>query len=485
MRYRAKIAILLALLAIFTGAVVSGIYYFQCRKILFRQIQSQVLSIAATGSLQISGTLLNKIHLKEDESTPAYLTLQAVLRGVRDANRRADAQVRFVYAFRPVPGEDGKWSYIVDAEEDTKNKSHVGDPVEVENKAGQAFTMDRAYAEEAFSRDEFGVWLSANSPILDSQGKAVALLGVDIAAADVMQRLQHLLWRGFGAMGVGVGAALVFAAAIAHWANGPLKRIRVALQRISDGNWSTQVEFENLDEFGAVADAVNKMAVALRDREMLKSALARYVSQNIADSVLTDRGLPSLRGERRQITVLIADIRNFTAMTERLSPEDLMRSLNVFFERMIEAIFAHRGTLDKFLGDGLLAVFGAPLHDAEHQKMAVFAAEAMLKASRRLRAEMRIRYKVDWRIGIGLHTGWAVVGNIGSQQRMEYTAIGDAVNAASRIEGLNKQYHTEILISGAVVEAVGDAFAFREVDSVQLRGTSQPIKLYTFDTTAP
>jgi adenylate cyclase len=484
MRYRTKITILLALLAIFTGAAVSGLYYFQCRNILFRQIQSQVLSIAATGAFQIDGELLNRIQRPEDESTPAYETIQKVLRRIRDTNRRKDAQVRFVYTMRPTPGGTNEWSYIVDAEENTKDKSHVGDKVEFENVSGEFLKMDQPYAEESFSHDEFGVWLSANAPVFDSQGKAVALLGVDMAAAEVIGRLQNLFWKGLGATGVGLAAALVFAAAIARWANGPLKRIRIALQRISAGSWDTRVDFENLDEFGAVAEAVNKMAVALRDREMLKSALARYVSQDVADRVLTDSALPTLRGERRQITVLIADIRNFTAMTERLPPEDLMRSLNVFFERMVEAIFAHRGTLDKFLGDGLLAVFGAPIDDDEHQKMAVFAAEAMLKSSRRLRAEMRVRYKVDWRIGIGLHTGWAIVGNIGSEQRMEYTAIGDAVNATSRIEALNKQYHTEILASEAVVEAVGDAFKFREVDSVQLRGLSKPMKLYTFDTSA-
>src|SRR5690349_10165012 len=140
MRYRTKITILLALLAIFTGAAVSGLYYFQCRSILFRQIQSQVLSIAATGANQITGDLLKQIQRREDETSPAYETIQKTLRGIRDANRRKDAKVRFVYTIRPTPGATNEWSYIVDAEENTKDKSHVGDKVEI---SGELFKLDQ------------------------------------------------------------------------------------------------------------------------------------------------------------------------------------------------------------------------------------------------------------------------------------------------------------------------------------------------------
>jgi adenylate cyclase len=492
MRYRTKIALLLALLTMFTGALVVGLYSFQCRTLLLEQIRSQVLSIAATGALQINPELLNEVRSVENEGDASYAAVRDSLRRIRDANRREDANVRFVSVLRPLaPGSD-KWVYVVDAGEDENGRAHVGDPVEFdfelgaefENSERQELTLERPSAARAFRRDAFGVWLSANSPILDSRGEPVGLLSVSIAAEDVLVRLRNLYWRGFLATAVGIAVSMVFAVAIAGWANGQLKRIRIALQHISGGDWSARVEFTSSDEFGAVAETVNKMAAALRDREMLKVALARYTSQNVADRVLADQELPSLRGERRQITVLIADVRNFTAMSERLPPEDLVRGLNSYFEKMLEAIYAHRGTLDKFLGDGLLAVFGAPLDDAEHQKMAIFAAEAMLKAARRLRAEIRVRHKVDWRIGIGVHTGWAVVGNVGSEMRMEYTAIGDTVNAASRIEGLNKEYHTEFLASEAVVDAVGDCFKFREVDAVQLRGTSNSMKLYTFDTSS-
>jgi adenylate cyclase len=152
---------------------------------------------------------------------------------------------------------------------------------------------------------------------------------------------------------------------------------------------------------------------------------------------------------------------------------------------MIDIIFAHRGTLDKFLGDGLLAIFGAPLDDPEHHTMAARTGIAMVQAMDALSAELKESLGVELRMGVAIHSGHAIVGNIGSEQRMEFTAIGDAVNVAARIEALNKEYHTDLLASRAVVDAVGHGCgAFREVAEVRLRGVQHPIQLYTIETRA-
>jgi adenylate cyclase len=146
---------------------------------------------------------------------------------------------------------------------------------------------------------------------------------------------------------------------------------------------------------------------------------------------------------------------------------------------MIDAIFRHRGTLDKFLGDGCLAIFGAPLDDPEHDRMAMLAAQAMLAAAHQLSDELEKKHGVPLRIGIGLHTGDAIVGNIGSEQRMEYTAIGDTVNVTSRLEALNKEFETELLASEAVVQGAGPEFSFREVAIVTPRGAASALKVFT------
>ncbi len=482
MRYRTKLALAMALLAIFTGGLMLALYYQQARAILFQRIQSQVLSIAATAATQIDGDLLEQIRTGEDESSAGYATIQRALRAMRDANRRGDVQVRFVYTMRRVAEHPPRWVYVVDSQKEGASKSHVGDPVDFVSETGQELSLERPYAEESFSHDAFGTWLSANAPIRNAQGKTVAVLGVDIAADQVLARLRGLLRMGYAAMGGAVAAALLLAVVIAHLANAPLERIRAGVERIGQGDWDTRVTVKSRDEFGAVATAVNEMAVALRDREMLKGALTRYVSRDVAEGVLTNRELPALRGERREITVLIADIRNFTALTETVSPEELVRFLNVFLGRMIEIIFAHRGTLDKFMGDGLLAIFGAPLDDPDHHTMAVRAGVAMLKEIDALRAELKGQTGAEVRIGVAIHSGHAIVGNIGSEQRMEYTAIGDVVNVTSRIEALNKEHGTDLLVSRAVVEAVGEACGpFREITEAHLRGVQQPIRLYTID----
>jgi adenylate cyclase len=474
MRVRTQLAIALCALAGFTAALLIAIYYFGAREILFRQIRSEVLSIAATGASRIDAASHERLQKSGDESLPEYAAVQRTLREIRDANRRDDVHVRFVYTMRPTA--DGRWVYVADAETDGADHSAIGTPVEFN---GEPLHLDQPYAEKEFSKDEFGTWLSANAPIRDTSGRPVALLGVDIAASEVVSELSRLLWAGVAATAIAIVAGIGAGWLIARWFTAPLEQIGTAVRRIGEGQLETRLELHRDDEFGALASAVNDMGVALRERDLLKATVVRYMSHDLAEQILANRELPTLKGARKQVTVLIVDIRNFTAMSAALAPEEIVAFLNQFFTRMIEAIFSHRGTLDKFLGDGCLAIFGAPLDDPEHDRMAVLAAQDMLTAAHELSAELEEKHGVPLRIGIGLHTGEAVVGNIGSEQRMEYTAIGDTVNIASRLEALTKSYHTELLVSEAVVRGAGPEFAFREIAEVTPRGAISALKIFT------
>jgi adenylate cyclase len=186
-----------------------------------------------------------------------------------------------------------------------------------------------------------------------------------------------------------------------------------------------------------------------------------------------------LGGEKRNLTVLFSDIRGFTSMSEALAPEDLVKLLNEYFTEMTEKVFIHKGSLDKYIGDAIMAVFGAPVANAEHPRLACRAAIDMIRALDVLRAQWRSDGLPDIDIGIGINTGPMIVGNMGSVSRFNYTVVGDAVNLASRIESLNKDYGTNILISEHTYELVRDEFPnAREIDRVRVRGRAQYVRLY-------
>ena len=186
----------------------------------------------------------------------------------------------------------------------------------------------------------------------------------------------------------------------------------------------------------------------------------------------------TLRGEKRHVAVLFSDIFNFTTRSESMAPERLVSHLNRYLSRMVEAIQANHGMIDKFMGDGIMAIFGAPLVDDEPEVSAVRAALAMIEALEQLNPELEREGIEPIRIGVGIHCGKAIVGNIGSSQRLEYTAIGDVVNTASRIEGLTRKLDGAILISSQVFEAIRHSIPAEFVAEVPVKGKSVLIRVY-------
>ena len=211
-------------------------------------------------------------------------------------------------------------------------------------------------------------------------------------------------------------------------------------------------------------------------RVRLRRTFAHYLGAEVLEELLADPHLMDLGGARRELTVLFSDIRDFTGLSERLSPEELVALLNVYLTPMTEEVLVRGGYLDKYIGDAVMAVYGAPVPKLDHAVRALATATAMHVALARLEPTLRAR-GIELRIGVGVNTGDMVVGNMGSRERFDYTVVGDAVNLASRLEGLTKVYGVFCVV-GPQTRAAAAAYRFRELDLVRVKGKGQPVAIH-------
>jgi adenylate cyclase len=223
---------------------------------------------------------------------------------------------------------------------------------------------------------------------------------------------------------------------------------------------------------------VYKFILEGKNKEKIKNAMSKYISDDIMSEIIQNIDELKLGGKRAEVTVLFADIRGFTTISEMYEPEEVSRILNNYFSEMIPIVNKYHGVLNKFIGDALLAVFGDPIPNEDHALNAVLCADEMIKKVEDLHKEWSIKGLPNLNIGIGINTGVVFVGNIGSNARMEYTVIGDAVNVASRIEAYNKIYKTKFLISETTYQKSKDCLDVIKISEVPIRGRVETINIY-------
>jgi len=274
-------------------------------------------------------------------------------------------------------------------------------------------------------------------------------------------------------MGVGISLTILVSGNLTR----PLQEIIRVLQGVRGGIFDQRVRVTSNDEIGYTGDVINEMNLGLQERELIKETFGRYVTREIRDEILSGR-VP-LDGELKVVTVLFADLRNFTAMVESMAPKEAVKMINRYFKEMEEAIRENQGLVLQYIGDEIEGVFGAPIFKEDHSNLAVRAALAMCERLDRLNQELQKQGYPPLAHGIGIHTGEAVAASIGGADRLSYALVGDTVNVASRLQGLNKEFGTEIILSATTSEGLNDRFALKSLPPATLKGKTEPVQIYT------
>jgi adenylate cyclase len=284
-----------------------------------------------------------------------------------------------------------------------------------------------------------------------------------------------------------VGVALVVgvlgAFTTAWWVIGGAVLILVAVSAVgvvlfANGVWLPVVAPVFATAIAASGGVAYQYFVEGREKRRIKRVFSRMVAPDVYAHLLADPASTRLGGERREMSVLFSDIRGFTTVSESRRPEEIVSQLNEYFTRMVEVVFRHHGTVDKFVGDMVMALFGAPVTDPDHADRAVRAALDMLDALRDLNATWAREGRPCLQIGIGVNSGEMVAGNIGSEQMMSYTVIGDAVNLGSRLESLNKQYGTSLIISDDTRQRLKGQYHIDALGEVTVKGKTRPVSIF-------
>jgi len=440
------------------------------------------LSLLITSLLALTVVLVSTFLLRQQQRT---LTAEITKRGLTIAQNLADS------AKNPVLTEDeltlnllvkdamkdDDVAYVAIVDENGKVLAHsevglVGRPFE---RAAGLKPLGSGMLVQTYEVAGKGDLLDFSAP-LTFRNITVGALYLGFSQGSIAAALQkarnNAILISLGMVMIGIGGAV----ALASFLSAPILKLMEGTRAVAAGNFAVSLPVPSRDEIGDLTQSFNQMAQSLREKDLIKRAFTRYVAREVVDEILKDPENLVLTGERRDVTVLFCDIRGFTSTSEKLTPEEVVTLLNTFYTLMIDTTFKEDGTLDKFLGDGVMAVFGAPIYHHDHSLRAIRTALAMQAGMRDLSARRATEGKPPIAVGIGINAGDAVAGTVGTEARMEYTVIGDSVNLASRLESNSKA--GQILISEQTYRKVQAAVEARSLGRIKVKGKEDEIGVY-------
>jgi adenylate cyclase len=457
-RFHVKVTVLYGALAFLTLALLTTVFYESGVKLAMGGIRTRLAGTTVAIAQGFATDSLRELRTKEDRGGPAYRALQSSASAISEAEK----DLLSIYVLVPTE-KPGVFRFAFDFVAPGKRTvapADVGQEYDAAKNLTLQKGMSEAVVETEISSDAWGDSLSAYAPVTDREGKHVALVGIDGDANAIRKMKTDILELAILLSLLAGGLLGVAGFFVGRGVREPLVRVIDAATSVSGGHFETRVALARRDEFGILGEHFDDMAAGLEERDRIRTTFGRYVSEDIAKRVLSGSEGARMGGEVREVTVLFSDLRGYSTISETLSPTATVEFLNEYLSVMNAEIDKAGGCIIEFLGDAILAVFGAPNELEGHPEKAVRCAMAMRQGLAAFNERMNREGRAPWQakgmagLGqrIGIHTGAVVAGNLGSKVRVKYAVIGDAVNVASRCEGLNKVLGTEVLCTSATWE---------------------------------
>ena len=452
------------------GLTGAWIYRTQ-REALEETLGSLLLNIARTGARQIDPALHVEVQITKDGSSEAYRWLQGLLAGIQHDNQ-IETPIYTLSDYEPLT----RRARIVVASAGPAKPGDVHELVPVVAAAFERAFQDGTATKTGVYADQRGTWITGFAAVKDRDGQTSAVLQVDYRVDVFLARLARLRRVILAASLAGGGAALVLGVLLARHVTGPVAALTRGVARVAAGDLSESLPVRSADEVGQLTGAFNAMLEGLRQRDFIRDTFGRYVSPEVAQTLLESPEGLRLGGEKREVTVLMSDLRGYTRFVEQGEPAVVVEVLNAYLGCMTDIIVDHGGTINEFVGDGIVAFFGAPLRADDHAERAAACALAMQGALVELNRELVALGRPRLEMGIGLNTGDAIVGNVGSEKRAKYTAVGTAINLAARVEGCT--VGGQVLLSPFTYDKVSAVAEVGPALPVEVKGIREPLLLY-------
>jgi adenylate cyclase len=459
-----------------TSLLIGGTTVAMWRQSMREDLARRMTDVLSVLSGQIDPELHAALRVPADMAGPGYKEL----RGRLLVARKAVPDISYLYTFRLAPGAD-KPTFVLDSGTEGVDFSALGDVYE-DSTPTLLSSFQRPYqvrVEPSFYTDTWGTWLSAFAPIIRKDGSLDGVIGMDMAASYVSAHERSLMLTILAIAAVIALVMVFFSVLIARAIARPLLDLSADMSRIAELRLDTAVNVKTgVREVLLMQDALENMKKGLR-------SFRKYVPADLVTQLIGMKQEAILGTKRQELTVFFCDMANFTTHTELLEPEELNALMSDYFVAVTGVLQAQGATVDKFIGDAIMAFWNAPQSLADHADRALEAALAVQEAFATTMAGRSKPGFPELLVRVGLATGEVMVGNMGHEGRLSYTAIGDAVNLASRLESLGKYYGTRILVAEATLRRADRRPLNRPVDKVAVKGKQQGIVISEIARTAP